>query len=164
MKETKGLNQQQEETVQIVIFKLGEEEFGVNILQVREIEKLDQGITRVPKAPHFVEGIINLRGEIIPIVDLRRRFGLTLPELGYNSRVIIVEVGDALVGMLVDAVVEVLRVPVSAIEPAPAITKGVDAYFLAGVAKLDTRLIVLLNLERTLSSEEAKELNEAELG
>ncbi|NLY91245.1 MAG: chemotaxis protein CheW [Firmicutes bacterium] len=161
MKEKK---EKQEETTQIIVFKLGEEEFGVNILQVREIEKLDQGITRVPRAPHFVEGIINLRGEIIPIVDLRARFGLTLPELGYNSRVIIVEVGEALVGMLVDAVEEVLRVPVSAIEPAPAITKGVDSYFLSGVAKLEDRLIVLLNLERTLSPEEEKELSEAELG
>ncbi|HHT48636.1 MAG TPA: chemotaxis protein CheW [Firmicutes bacterium] len=161
MKEKK---EKQEETTQIIVFKLGEEEFGVNILQVREIEKLDQGITRVPRAPHFVEGIINLRGEIIPIVDLRARFGLTLPELGLNSRVIIVEVGEALVGMLVDAVEEVLRIPVSAIEPAPTITKGVDSYFLAGVAKIDERLVVLLNLERTLSPEEEKELNEAELG
>lgn len=161
MKEKK---EKQEETTQIIVFKLGEEEFGVNILQVREIEKLDQGITRVPKAPHFVEGVINLRGEIIPIVDLRARFGLTIPEIGLNSRVIIVEVGEALVGMLVDAVEEVLRIPVSAIEPAPAITKGVDSYFLAGVAKIGERLIVLLNLERTLSPEEEKELKEAELG
>ncbi|NLC54182.1 MAG: chemotaxis protein CheW [Firmicutes bacterium] len=155
--------ERQEETTQIIIFKLGEEEFGVDILQVREIEKLDQGITRVPKAPPFVEGVINLRGEIIPIVDLRVRFGLTLPELGHNSRVIIVEVGEALVGMLVDAVVEVLRIPVSAIEPPPPITKGVDSYYLAGVAKLNERLIVLLNLERTLSPEEEKELSEAQL-
>ena len=110
-----------------------------------------------------MEGVINLRGEIIPIVDLRVRFGLTLPELGLNSRVIIVEVGEALVGMLVDAVVEVLRIPVSAIEPPPPITKSVDSYYLAGVAKLDERLIVLLNLERTLSPEEEKELSEAEL-
>lgn len=160
----KNNKERQEETTQIIIFKLGEEEFGVNILQVREIEKLDQGITRVPRAPHFVEGIINLRGEIIPIVDLRARFGLTLPELGLNSRVIIVEVGEAQVGMLVDAVVEVLRVPLSVIESAPTITKGVDSYFLAGVVNIDERLIVLLNLERTLSPEEEKELSEVELG
>ncbi|HHW12416.1 MAG TPA: chemotaxis protein CheW [Firmicutes bacterium] len=162
MKERQG-KERQEETTQLIIFKLGEEEFGVDILQVREIEKLDQGITRVPKAPPFVEGVINLRGEIIPIVDLRVRFGLTLPELGLDSRVIIVEVGEALVGMLVDAVVEVLRIPVSAIEPPPPITKGVDSYYLAGVAKLEDRLIVLLNLERTLSPEEEKQLSEAEL-
>lgn len=161
MKEKKEVR---EETTQLVIFKLGQEEFGVDILQVREIEKLDQGITRVPKAPHFVEGVINLRGEIIPIVDLRKRFGLTLPPLGHDSRVIIVEVGENLVGMLVDAVVEVLRIPVSSIEPPPPITKGVDAYYLAGVAKIAERLIVLLNLDRALSPDEAKELAEAELG
>lgn len=152
-----------EETTQLVVFKLGEEEFGVNILQVREIEKLDQGLTRVPKAPHFIEGVINLRGEIIPIVDLRKRFGLTLPALGLDSRVIIVEIGDEPVGMLVDAVVEVLRVPLSAIESTPSITKGVNSYYLAGVAKIDERLIVLLNLERALSPEETEELSKAEL-
>lgn len=152
-----------EELLQLVLFKLGEEEFGVNILQAREIEKLDQGLTRVPKAPSFVEGVINLRGEIIPIVDLRKRFGLTLPPLGYDSRVIIVEVQGALVGMLVDAVVEVIRIPVSAVEPPPPITKGVDSQYLSGVAKVGERLIVLLNLERALSPEESKELAEADL-
>ena len=80
-----------------------------------------------------------MRGEIIPIVDLRKRFGLTLPPLGLDSRVIIVEVGEEAVGMLVDAVVEVLRVPVSAIESAPSITKGVNSYYLAGVAKIEER-------------------------
>ncbi len=161
MKEKK---EKQEETTQLVLFKLGAEEFGVNILQVKEIEKLDQGITRVPRAPHFVEGIINLRGDIIPIVDLRKRFGLTVPSLGYDSRVMIVEVGEALVGMLVDAVVEVLRIPVSSIEPPPPITAGVNSYYLSGIAKIEERLIVLLNLERALSADEAKELAEAELG
>ncbi len=152
-----------EELIQLVLFKLGEEEFGVNILQAREIEKLDQGLTRVPKAPSFVEGVINLRGEIIPIVDLRKRFGLTLPPLGYDSRVIIVEVDGALVGMLVDAVEEVIRIPASAVEPPPPITKGVDSQYVSGVAKVGDRLIVLLNLERALSPEESKELAEADL-
>jgi len=153
-----------EETKQLIIFKLGEEEFGVDILQVREVEKLDQNITRVPKAPAFVEGVINLRGEIVPIVDLRKRFGLSLKPIGSDTRVIIVEVNDNLVGMMVDAVVKVLRINVSAIEDAPQIAKGVDAYFLNGVAKVDDRLIVLLNLDRALSAEEAKELREADLG
>lgn len=153
-----------EETKQLIIFKLGEEEFGVDILQVREIEKLDQNITRVPKAPAFVEGVINLRGEIVPIVDLRKRFGLSLKPIGSDTRVVIVEINDNLVGMMVDAVVEVLRINVSAIEDAPQITKGVDAYFLSGVAKVGDRLIVLLNLDRALSAEEAKELRETDLG
>lgn len=148
----------QEELKQLVIFKLGDEEFGVDILQAKEIEKLDQGITRVPKAPSFVEGIINLRGIIVPIVDLRKRFGLVVREIGPDSRVIIVEAGGNQVGMIVDAVVEVCRINTANIEQAPSLTKGVDAYFLSGVAKHNNRLIVLLNLERSLSPEESKEL------
>lgn len=149
-----------EEIKQLVIFKLGDEEFGVDILQANEIEKLDQGITRVPKAPSFVEGVINLRGVIVPIVDLRKRFGLTVREIGTDSRVIIVEANNNKVGMIVDAVVEVARVNTSDIEPAPAVTKGIDAYFISGIAKHNNRLIVLLNLERSLSPEEAKELSQ----
>ena len=151
-------NEVREETRQLVIFKLADEEFGVDILKVNEIEKLDQGITRVPKAPAFVEGVINLRGEVIPIVDLRRRFGLAMREIGYDSRVIIVEAGGNKVGMTVDAVVEVARINESAIEPAPSIIKGVNSYYLSGVAKLGERLIVLLDLEKALTAEEASEI------
>lgn len=147
-----------EESKQLVIFKLGDEEFGVDILQVREIEKLDQQITRVPKSPAFVEGVINLRGEIVPIVDLRKRFGLVVRQAGNEARIIIVDISDGQVGMIVDSVVEVIRLNVSAIENAPPITRGVDAYFLSGVAKINDRLIILLNLERALSPEEVKEL------
>jgi purine-binding chemotaxis protein CheW len=155
----KGKNEVHEETKQLVVFKLGDEEFGVDILQVREIEKLDQAITRVPKAPTFVEGVVNLRGDVVPIVDLRKRFGLVLHDISNETRVIIVDLNDNQVGMVVDSVVEVIRINVSAVESAPSITRGVDAYFLTGVAKLDDRLIILLNLERALSAEEFKELS-----
>lgn len=153
-----------EETIQLLVFRLGDEEYAVDILQAHGIEHLDQGITRVPKAPDFVEGVVNLRGEILPIVDLRKRFGLVVRPIGYDARVIIVEVGGDLLGMIVDAIVEVLRVPASAIEAAPEITKSIDTYYLAGVAKMGERLIVLLNLERTLSPQEAQELTQAKLG
>lgn len=156
----RGKTEVHEETRQLVIFRLGDEEFGVDILQVREIEKIEQGVTRVPKSPDFVEGVINLRGDIVPIVDLRKRFGLLVREIGRESRVIIVEVLGNLVGMTVDAVVEVLRVNVSAVENAPSITKGVDAFFLSGVAKIGERLIILLDLERALSAEEAGQLKD----
>lgn len=146
------------EDKQLVIFKLGEEEFGVDILKVSEIEKLDQGVTRVPKAPQFVEGVINLRGEIIPIIDLRKRFGLVAREIGFDSRVMIVEVNGNRVGMMVDSVMEVTRINSASIETAPAITKGVDSYYLNGVAKIGDRLIILLDLERALSDEESSEL------
>jgi purine-binding chemotaxis protein CheW len=156
----RGKAEVHEETRQLVIFKLGDEEFGVDILQVREIERLGQGITRVPKSPEFVEGVINLRGEIVPIVDLRKRFGLVLHSIGHESRIVIVEVANNQIGMMVDQVVEVLKVPISSIEMAPSITKGVDAYFLSGVAKIGERLIILLDLERALSADEMKQINE----
>src|SRR5690349_5055041 len=108
----RGKAEVHEETRQLVVFKLGDEEFGVDILQVREIERLGQGITRVPKSPDFVEGVINLRGEIVPIVDLRKRFGLVVRAIGHESRVVIVEVNENQIGMMVDQVVEVLRVTV----------------------------------------------------
>jgi len=156
--------QTQEEVKQLVIFKLGDEEFAVDILQAKEIEKIDQGITRVPKAPIFVEGVINLRGVIVPIVDLRKRFGLVVRPVGHDTRVIIVEVNSNLIGMVVDSVAEVCRINVSEINLAPELAKGVDACFLSGVVKLNNnRLIVLLNLERALSTEEAKELVVANL-
>ena len=159
-----AVTEHREETMQILVFKLGDEEYGVDILQARGIEHLDQGITRVPKAPVFVEGVINLRGEIVPIVDLRKRFGLVVRPIGFDSRVIVVEVDNNLVGMVIDALVEVLRVPVGSIEPAPEITKGVDAYYLSGVAKLDKRLIVLLNLGHALSAQEAQEISQVKTG
>jgi purine-binding chemotaxis protein CheW len=148
------------ESKQLVIFKLGDEEFGVDILQVKEIEKLEQEVTRVPKSPKFVEGVINLRGEIVPIVDLRKRFGLSVRQISPDTRVIIVEINENMIGMIVDQVAEVIRVNVSDLMPTPEITKTVDSYFINGVAKVNDRLVVLLNLERTLSNDEARELSE----
>ena len=153
-----------DEIVQLLIFKLGDEEYGVDILQARGIEHLDQGITRVPKAPGFVEGVINLRGEIVPIVDLRKRFGRMIGDVGFDSRLIIVEVGGNLVGMLVDAIVEVVRVASSDIRPAPEITRVADSYYLSGVVNVGNRLVVLLNLDRALSAQEAQELPEVKMG
>ena len=153
-----------DEIVQLLIFKLGDEEYGVDILQARGIEHLDQGITRVPKAPGFVEGVINLRGEIVPIVDLRKRFGRIIGDVGFDSRLIIVEVGGNLVGMLVDAIVEVVRVASSDIRPAPEITRVADSYYLSGVVNVGNRLVVLLNLDRALSAQEAQVLPEVKMG
>ncbi|MGE5557391.1 MAG: chemotaxis protein CheW [Bacillota bacterium] len=150
----------QEEVKQLVVFRLGDEEFGMDILKAKSIETLDQGITRVPKAPAFVEGVINLRGDIIPIVDLRKRFNLRSSDINPDTRIIIVEVTENDVGLMVDSVNEVIKVPVSSIEPAPAVTKGIDTVFLEGVAKVDTRLVVLLNLERTLTPEEVSSLEQ----
>ena len=140
--------------LQLVIFQLGGEEFGVEIMQVQEIIRMPD-ITRIPQSPEYVEGVVNLRGKIIVVINLDTRFGLELKELDDNSRIIIVEVGETVVGMIVDSVSEVLRLPTANVEPAPEIIKAkIHADYLKGVGKLDDRLLILLDLEKVLSEEE----------
>lgn len=140
--------------LQLVIFQLGVEEFGVEIMQVQEIIRMPD-ITRIPQSPEYVEGVINLRGKIIVVINLDTRFGLEFKELDDNSRIIIVEVGDSVVGMIVDSVSEVLRLPAANVEPAPEIIKAkIHADYLKGVGKLDDRLLILLDLEKVLTEEE----------
>jgi len=146
-----------EEILQLVTFNVGEEEFGVGILAVREINRMME-ITRVPHAPDFVEGVVNLRGQVIPVVDLRKRFNLEAVERDKNSRIVVVELSEKVVGFLVDSVSEVLRVDKSIMEPPPAIVAGIDREYLEGVVKLDDRLLILLNLRRLLNHGEAKDL------
>ncbi|SHL01372.1 chemotaxis protein CheW [Rhodothermus profundi] len=143
--------------LQLVSFLIENEEFGVDILNVQEIIR-PVDITRVPNAPAFVEGVINLRGRIVPVVDLRKRFNLPQRERDKNSRIIVVELGDKIVGFMVDAVREVLRVDPSVIEPPPELAIGIDAHYITGVAKLEDRLLILLDLERILSEEEKHHL------
>ncbi len=143
--------------LQLVSFLIEEEEFGVDILNVQEIIR-PVDITRVPNAPAFVEGVINLRGRIVPVVDLRKRFNLPQRERDKNSRIIVVELGDKIVGFMVDAVREVLRVDPAVIEPPPELAIGIDAHYITGVAKLEDRLLILLDLERILSEEEKHRL------
>lgn len=141
----------------VVVFRLGEEEYGVDILQVKTIERMMK-ITRVPKAPSFVEGVVNLRGEIIPIIDLRKRFDLPAREVSENTHIIVVKIEDLVVGMIVDGVTEVMSISQEAIELPPAIIGGINAAYLKGVAKVDNRLIILLNLDRILNIEEISQL------
>jgi purine-binding chemotaxis protein CheW len=148
---------QTEDLRQFVSFVVAGEEFGVNILTVQEIIR-PVDITRVPHAPDFVEGVINLRGRILPVIDLRTRFGFPGRDHGEDSRIIVVEIGPQTVGFMTDAVQEVLRVDVTSIEPAPELAVGIDAGYLRGVAKLDERLLILLDLENLLSTEEEKAL------
>jgi len=143
--------------LQLVSFLIDQEEFGVDILNVQEIIR-PVDITRVPNAPAFVEGVINLRGRIVPVVDLRKRFNLPARERDKNSRIIVVELGDKIVGFMVDAVRQVLRVDASVIEPPPELAIGIDAGYITGVAKLEDRLLILLDLERILSEEEKHDL------
>ena len=139
--------------LQLVTFRLGEEEFGVKILVVNEIIRLVQ-ITQVPNAPSFIEGVINLRGKVIPIIDLRRRFGLAPKAHDKNTRIIVIEINNIIVGFVVDAVSEVLRIPASTVEPPPPVVAGVDSDYISGVGKLQDRLLIMLDLDKLLSSED----------
>ncbi|WP_028571836.1 chemotaxis protein CheW [Desulfonatronum lacustre] len=138
------------ELLQLVTFHIGEEEFGVEILKVQEIIRM-MGITRVPKAPDFVEGVINLRGKVIPIIDLRKRFGMTTQEHDKHTRIIVIEINNVIVGFVVDSVSEVLRIPANTVEPPPAIISGIESEYINGVGKLADRLLILLDLDRLLS-------------
>ena len=146
--------------LQLVTFTIGEEEFGVNILQVQEIIRM-LDITKVPKAPEFVEGVINLRGKVIPIIDLRKRFGMSPKVRDKSSRIIVVELDNTVVGFIVDAVLEVLRLPAATVEPPPPAVAGLDAEYISGVGKLDDRLLILLDLNRLLSRDEQRVLGAA---
>ncbi len=142
---------------QIVIFDLCDESFGVDIAAVESIIKM-QPITRMPHAPEFVEGLINLRGKVLPVIDLRARFDLTARATDKNSRIIVVTVNETEVGMIVDGVSEVLTISEETIEETPSIATTIASNFITGIAKIDQRLVILLDLERVLSSGEQAEL------
>lgn len=149
-------------THQMVVFSLRDQEYGVDIAQVREIIRHDE-VTRVPRAPEFVEGVLNLRGKVIPVVDLRRRFGISSEEESSAERIMVVDVADRTMGVIVDSVVEVLRVPESSMEPPPSLVAGLDAEYLRGVAKLGDRLLIWLDLTRILTSKERIQLDQLAL-
>ncbi len=147
--------------IRLVVFKLGEEEFGAPIHQVHEILRLVE-ITRVPRAPRFIEGVVNLRGRIIPILDLRRRFDLPLDASPKKKqRIMEVEVEGQVLGMIVDEVIEVVRLPVDAIEPPPAMVADIAGEYLAGVGKLPGRILIMLNFDKILSEEETQQVEQA---
>ncbi|HUI29740.1 MAG TPA: chemotaxis protein CheW [Candidatus Acidoferrales bacterium] len=151
-------NSQTNETIyQLVSFVVQNEEFGVDILRVQEIIRTVE-ITRVPKSPVFVEGVINLRGKIVPVIDLRTRFGIEKKTHDNETRIIVVELPDKVVGFLVDMVKEVIRVEKSVIEPPPELTTNINANYITGVAKLQDRLLILLDLDKVLSSDEQEHL------
>ncbi len=153
------------EEIQLVVFTLrsGDNicEYGVPITQVQEINRLTKP-TKLPQVPDFVEGIINLRGKIIPVIDLKKRFAMSGAEQTDDSRIIVVEVGGQTVGIVVDEVTEVLRLPVASIEPPPAIIGGITAEYLTGVGKLDNRLLIMLDMTKILTETEKRELESLE--
>lgn len=142
-----------EDLCQFVTCRVGREEFALDVLSVQEINRMVE-ITRVPKAPAFVEGVINLRGRIIPVLDLRRRFGLPEIERTARSRIVVVSIRQRVVGLIVDSVEEVLRIPRSAIEPAPTVGTAVAAEYIQGVAHAHDRLLSVLDLARLVAPAE----------
>lgn len=144
-------------SAQLVIFIVAKEYYGLDIAVVKEVITL-RPITAVPRAPAFVEGVTNLRGKVLPVIDLRKRFGLPTGEVTRHSRIVVVEINDTMVGMLVDAVSKVLTVPEGAIEPPSPLVTTVDSAFITGIAKVDDLLIILLDVEKVLSPEEKAQL------
>ena len=140
------------ELLQLVSFHLGGEEFGLDILQVQEIIRM-MDMTRVPNSPEFVEGVINLRGKVIPVIGLRKRFGLEEHPHDTQTRIVVVEVSGTVVGFVVDSVSEVLRIPADTVEPPPRLIK-VDREYISGVGKLDNRLLLMLDVNRLMSDSE----------
>ena len=141
------------ELLQLVSFNIGSEEFGVDILKVQEINRMVE-ITRVPQAPHYVEGVINLRGKVIPIVDLRKRFNMEDKEYDKNTRIVVVDISGNIMGMVVDSVSEVLRLPANTIEPPPEIVASINSEYIKGVAKLEDRLLIFLDLSKVIDVNE----------
>ena len=146
--------------LQLVTFEVGEEEFAVDILAVQEINRM-MPLTRVPQSPPEVEGVINLRGKIIPVLDLRRRFEMPKGERDNNNRIVVVEVHGRVLGFVVDRVNEVLRIPKSIVDPAPTMASSIRSDFVEGVGKLEDRLLILLDLDRLFANEQVEAAGEA---
>ena len=142
-----------EPTEHLATFFLAGEEYGVDVRLVQEIIRLSE-ITQVPRSPGFVKGVINLRGRIVPVVDLKRKLGLgEVDERARPARIVVAKLRDRLVGLLVDGASQVLKVPVSTIEGAPEEVVSIDANYIRGVAKLEKRLIILMDLNKVLFPE-----------
>lgn len=140
---------------QFVIFKLGEERYAVDILNVGGISEF-RDVTKVPNAPYFIDGIINLRGDIIPIVSLKKRFNIPEKAADADTRIIINNIRGKDMGFVVDEASQVIKIDDADIEDAPDIIKGADRQYISGVGKVNEQIVILLNLEKILSDDEQK--------
>ncbi len=138
-----------EQVLQLVTFTLRNEEYAVDILNVQEINRITE-ITQVPNSPSYVEGVINLRGKVMPVINLRKKFGLEDKETDETSRIIIMDIKGVTNGLVVDSVSEVLRIPTDIVEPPPPMSSDMDSKFIKGVAKLENRLIILIDIDELL--------------
>jgi len=147
-----------EELRQLISFSVGEEEYGLELLRVKEVIRMRE-ITWLPKAPSFVKGIINLRGDVIPIIDLRDKFGLESREDTAQTRVIVVEIEGRLLGLVVDSASQVVRIAADQIDPPPPVPGGFSQELITGVGKIDDRLVILLNADSILTAGEKMALS-----
>ncbi len=151
----------QDET-QLAVFSVGSEEYAVDIMQIMEIIR-PQKVTKIPNAPAIVEGVINLRGRVVPVLDLRKRFGVDTGKADpKKARVVILKLSGRVIGAVVDEVTEVIYMKSGQIESTPEAVKGIDTEYLKGVGKHGDRLIVVLDIDRLLTGRELKELSAAE--
>ncbi len=144
-------------TIQLVSFQLANELYGIEITKVREIILISE-ITRIPQTPHYVKGLINLRSTVIPVVDLRAKFGLPESELTDDSRIMVLQAAGKTIGIVVDAVSEVLRIKQDQVAPPPPTVAGLGREYLTGLVRLDTQLLILLDIDKTLSGEDTEGL------
>jgi purine-binding chemotaxis protein CheW len=142
-----------ETTSEFLTFALGDEEYGVEILKVQEIRGYD-AVTRLPDAPDYIKGVINLRGAIIPVVDMRLKFHLARADYGPTTVMIVLNVGGRVVGMVVDSVSDVIRLGREQVCPVPEIGAAIERQFLTGIGTIDDRMLILLDIERLMTSTE----------
>lgn len=142
----------------LTCFNIGDDLYAVDIMRVKEIIR-PQKMAGLPKAPLFVEGVINLRGTVIPVVDMRKRFGLPPRDAALVGKLLIVAIGRRNVGLVVDDVTEIISVPVKDIKPPPDVVQGVGAEYLIGVCLVRDAMVMLLNLDRVLNPDETRELD-----
>ena len=147
-------------TIQLVSFRLGKEEYGLEITKIREIILIGQ-ITQVPETPHYIKGLINLRSTVIPVIDLRARFGLAEGELTDESRIMVLNVGNRTIGIVVDAVSEVLRVAGDQISPAPPTVASLGNEYMTGLVRLEEHLLILLDVDKLFGEEETVAIENA---
>ena len=160
MEKRESVKGESRELLQLVSFELNGEEFGIDILLVQEIIRMMQ-ITKVPNSPDFIDGVVNIRGRIIPVVNLRTKLGMPRKEHDARTRIVVVDVLNKTTGFLVDAVNEVLRIPESITEAPPTIVSGgINSEFIKSVGKLEDRLLILIDLEKILSHSEKLVLQE----
>ncbi|TCK87948.1 purine-binding chemotaxis protein CheW [Natranaerovirga hydrolytica] len=146
--------------VQQVVFNIGKEEFGIDIIKVFVIEKY-QSVVKIPNTPEYVEGVINLRGEALPIYNLRKRFNLSQKANDEHTKIIVTYTNDMKVGFVVDAVQEILNIEEENIENTPKIVAGINRHYIQGLAKVDDRMVILLDVDQLIGEEEQKELEQA---